>query len=196
VLQKNSFQRRHRVVGKLPIMPSIMKKRFTISSIAVCLTHSLPSTSNRSTSASFTRNPSRWPWRALRRPPARNRCNKSSHPVPLLLIPKLLQAIRRRLQRIRRRQSSRLHVLARRRRHAVWAFHVHEGTTRAAPLRPLVGRLGGAAVVDLPSGAVPWVLRVRASRAWAAKQCPARPLVCPEGLPLVTGPAPCHGRCF
>jgi hypothetical protein len=33
--------------------------------------------------------------------------------------------------------------------------------------------------------AVPWVLRVR-----AAKQCPARPLVCPEGPSLVTGSAP------
>jgi hypothetical protein len=52
--RKNSFQRRHRVVGKLPTMPSIMKKRFTVSSTAVCLTHSLPSTSNRSTSTSLT----------------------------------------------------------------------------------------------------------------------------------------------
>jgi hypothetical protein len=121
-------------------MPSIMKKRFTVSSTTVCLTHSLPSTSNRSTSASLTRNPSRWPWRALRRPPVRNRCHKSSHPVPLLLIPKLLQAIRWRLQRIRRWQSSRPHVLARRHRHAVWAFHVHEGAARAAPPGGTAGR--------------------------------------------------------
>jgi hypothetical protein len=63
--RKNSFQRRHGVVGKLPTMPSIMKKRFTVSSTAVCLTHSLPWTSNRSTSASLTRNPSCRPWRAL-----------------------------------------------------------------------------------------------------------------------------------
>jgi hypothetical protein len=171
-------------------MPSIMKKRFTVSSTAVCLTHSLSSTSNRSTSASLTRNPSRRPWRALRRPPARNRCHKSSHPVPLLLIPKLLQEFRRRLQRIRRRRSSRPHVLARRRWHAVWAFHVHEGAARAAPRRPPVGRLGGVAAVDLSGGAVPWVPWVQASRAWAAKQCPARPLVCPEGPSLVTGPTP------
>jgi hypothetical protein len=158
--RKNSFQRRHGVVGKLPAMPSIMKKRFTVSSTVVCLTHSLPSTSNRSTSASLTRNPSRRPWRALRQPPVRNRCHKSSHPVPLLLIPKLLQAIQRRLQSIRRRRSSQPHVLARWRWHAVWAFHVHEGTTRAAPRRPPVGRLEGIVVVDLPGGAVPWVLRV------------------------------------
>jgi hypothetical protein len=139
--RKNSFQRRHGVVGKLPTMPSIMKKRFTVSSTDVWLTHSSPSTSNRSTSTSLTQNPSRRPWRALRRPPARNRCHKSSHLVPLLLIPKLLQAIRQRLQRIRHRRSSRPHVLARRRRHAVWAFHVHEGAARAAPRRPPVGRL-------------------------------------------------------
>jgi hypothetical protein len=167
-----------------------MRKRFTVSSTAVCLTHSLSSTSDRSTSASLTRNPSRRPWRALRRPPARNRCHKSSHPVPLLLIPKLLQAIRRRLQRIRHRRSSRPHVLARRRWHAVWAFHVHEGAARAALRRPPVGRLEGVTTVDLPSGAVPWVLRVRASRAWAAKQCLTRSLVCPEDPSLVTGPAP------
>jgi hypothetical protein len=171
-------------------MLSIMKKRFTVSSTTVCLTHSLPSTSNRSTSASLTRNPSRWPWRALQRPPARNRCHKSSHPVPLLLIPKLLQAIRRRLQRIRRRRSSRPHVLARRRWHAVWAFHVHEGVAKAAPRRPSVGRLGGVTVVDLLGGVTPWVLPVLTSQARAAKQCLARPLVCPEGPSLVTGPAP------
>jgi hypothetical protein len=41
--------------------------------------------------------------------------------------------------------------------------------------------------VDLPGGAVPWVLQFRASWAWAAKQCPARPLVCPEGPSLVIG---------
>jgi hypothetical protein len=158
--RKNSFQRRHGVVGKLPTMPSIMKNRFTVSFTAVCLTHSLPSTSNRSMSASLTRNPSCRPWRALRRPPARNRCHKSSHPVPLLLIPKLLQAIRRRLQRIRRQRSSRPHVLARRRWHAVWAFHVHEGVAKAAPRRPSVGRLGGVTAVDLLGGVMPWVLRV------------------------------------
>jgi hypothetical protein len=73
----------------------------------------------------------------------RNRCHKSSHPVPLLLIPKLLQAIRRRLQRIRHRRSSRPHVLARRRRHTMWAFHVHEGVARAAPWRPPVGWMEG-----------------------------------------------------
>jgi hypothetical protein len=62
--------------------------------------------------------------------------------VPLLLIPKLLQVIRQRLQRIRRRWSSRPHVLARRRRRDVWAFHVHEGAARAAPRRPPGGTAG------------------------------------------------------
>jgi hypothetical protein len=52
------------------------------------------------------------------------------------------------------------HVLARQRRHTVWAFHVHEGVARAAPQRPPVGRLGGVTTVDLLGGAVPWVLRV------------------------------------
>jgi hypothetical protein len=55
---------------------------------------------------------------------------------------------------------------------------------------PSVGQLGGVAAVNLPGEVVPWVLRVRALRAWAAKQCPARPLVYPEGPSLVTGPAP------
>jgi hypothetical protein len=64
------------------------------------------------------------------------------------------------------------------------------GRGQGCATAPPVGRLEGVSAVDLPGGAMPWVLRVRASRAWAAKQCPAQPLVCPEGPSLVTGPAP------
>jgi hypothetical protein len=154
------------------------------------LTHSLHSISNRSTSASLTLNLSRRPWRALRRPPARNRCHKSSHPVPLLLTPKLLQLIRQRLQRIRRRWSA----------HSCTYWHddarCHVGLPRSqgsgqgGARRLLVGQLGGVTTVDLLGGAVPWVPWVRVPRACAAKQCPTRPLARPEGPLPVTWPMP------